>query len=95
MALVQLGQGNAAVNKLGSDAVGVGGGVAVLEAAAVGGYGHIQGQGDVSGDRAQLPQDVVHQLAAGGPTGVQTGLPGEKLLGRVVVDGQIHPGEVG
>ena len=77
------------------DTVGVGRGIPVYEAAAVGGYGHIQGQGDVSGDRAQLPQDVVHQLAAGGPTGVQTGLPGEKLLGRVVVDGQIHPGEVG
>ena len=75
--------------------MGVGGGVSVYEAAAVSGYGHIQGQGDVSGDGAQLPKNVVHQLAAGGPSGVQAGLPGKKLLGRVVVDGQIHPGEVG
>ena len=35
--------------------------------------------------------DLIHQLAAGGFFFIQTGLMGEKLLGRVVVDGQVHP----
>ena len=74
--------------------MGGGGGVAIDKAAAVGGHGHIQGRGDVAGDGAQQAEDVIHQLATGGPARVQTGALGEELLGGVVVNGQVHPGEI-
>ena len=94
MPLVQLGEGDAAVDEVGGHPVGGGGGVAIDKAAAVGGHGHIQGRGDVGSDGAQQAENVVHQLAAGGPPCVQAGTGGEKLLGGVVVDGQVHPGEI-
>ena len=91
VALVQLRRGDAGVHEGGGHPVGAGGGVPVHEAAAVGGHGHIEGEGDLPGDGGDSPENVVHQLAAGGPPGVQAGILGEKLLGGVVVNGQVYP----
>ena len=91
VALVEGEHVDAGVHQGGGHPVGVRCGIAVLKAAGVGGHGHIQGYRHGGGDGAEFPENVVDQLAAGGPPGVQAGLRRKKRLGGVVVDGQINP----
>ena len=86
--LVDGGHVDAAVHQLCGNAVAAGGGVGVDEATGVRGDGHIQRQSHLRRQGRQLPEDIVHDLAAGGAVRLQTRLTGEKLLRGVVVDGQ-------
>ena len=81
---------DARIHKGGSGAVGLRLGVAVHKAAAVGGHCHIQGQRRILRHRPPLADDVVNDLPAGGLLVIQTGILGVKLLGGVVVDGQVY-----
>jgi hypothetical protein len=90
MLFVQGGIVNARLHQGGGNAVGGGGGVAVLEAPGIGGYGHVEGQGDFCRNGAPLPHDVINELSAGGTAWVHTALLTKALVGGVVVDGQIN-----
>ena len=80
---------NARLHEGGGYPVGGGRGVAVHEAAGVGGHGHIEGQGRLQPKLAQLPHHVVHQLAAGSPGRVHAAFFGKALVGGVVVKGKV------
>ena len=71
------------------DAVGAGGGVGVLKAAAVGADRHIQRQRDLRRQRRQMGDDLIDHLAAGGAVRLQTGVAGKEAVGRMVVNGQL------
>ena len=70
-------------------------GVAVLKTSAIGGDGHIEGLADLRGNRGKLFNNFKNQLTTCGPFAVQAGLFGKKFLGGVVVDGQVHPVQIG
>ena len=91
VALIEREHVHAGFHQGGGYPVGVRRGVAVLKAAGIGGHGYIEGHRHGGGDGAEFPEDVVDQLAAGGPPSVQAGLRRKELLGGVVVNGQINP----
>ncbi|MPM99880.1 hypothetical protein SDC9_147075 [bioreactor metagenome] len=90
VALVHPRRVNALGHQFPRDTMGFWAGVPIGKAAGVGGNGDIQRQRGIRLHGAQLGQDAVDQLAAGGTGAVHIGYLSKALIGGMMIQRQIH-----